>query len=60
MKKLYFVLLLLVAYLAPQAVIEANMGRNTLLFVPLDNRPVCLDYTVESMKAAGWNVETPP
>lgn len=60
MKKLYFVLLLLVAYLGPQAVIEANMGRNTLLFVPLDNRPVCLDYTVESMKAAGWNVETPP
>lgn len=35
-------------------------GRGTILFVPLDNRPVCLEYSVNSMAAAGWNVETPP
>ena len=60
MKKIYFILTLLVIYFLPFSVTEASMGRNTLLFVPLDNRPVCLDYAVETMKAAGWNVETPP
>ena len=40
-----------------QSAIAAN---GTLLFVPLDDRPVCLDYTVETMKAAGWDVKTPP
>ena len=35
-------------------------GRGTILFVPLDNRPVCLEYSVNCMQAAGWNVETPP
>lgn len=32
----------------------------SLLYVPMDNRPVCLDYTVKSIEAAGWTVETPP
>ncbi len=32
----------------------------TILYVPLDNRPVCLDYTVQTMRAAGWDVQTPP
>ena len=52
MKKIYFILTLLVIYFLPFSVTEASMGRNTLLFVPLDNRPVCLDYAVETMKAA--------
>ncbi len=38
----------------------AAAGRGTILYVPLDNRPVCLEYSVNSMLAAGWNVETPP
>lgn len=38
----------------------AAAGRGTILFVPLDNRPVSLEYSVNSMAAAGWNVETPP
>lgn len=42
---------------ASQSAFAAN---GTLLFVPLDDRPVCLDYTVETMKAAGWDVKTPP
>lgn len=32
----------------------------TLVFVPLDDRPVCLDYAVETMTGAGWDVLTPP
>ena len=32
----------------------------TILYVPMDNRPVCLDYTVQSMQAAGWDVQLPP
>ena len=35
-------------------------AKGTLLFVPLDNRPVCLDYTVQTMEAAGWEIKTPP
>jgi len=31
-----------------------------LLFVPLDNRPVSLEYTVDSFRKAGVTVETPP
>ncbi|WP_418596810.1 hypothetical protein, partial [Phascolarctobacterium succinatutens] len=26
----------------------------------MDNRPVCLDYTVQTMQAAGWDVQLPP
>lgn len=31
-----------------------------ILFVPMDNRPVCLAYTVDTLRAAGWDVVTPP
>lgn len=31
-----------------------------LLFIPLDNRPVSLEYTVDSFRRAGVMVETPP
>lgn len=37
----------------------ALAAKGTLLYVPMDNRPVCLDYTVKSMQAAGWDVQTP-
>ncbi len=53
-KILFFVALLLssqIAFASP---------RGTILYVPLDNRPVCLAYTVQSMEAAGWEVKTPP
>ena len=39
---------------------QALAAKPTILYVPMDNRPVCLDYTVESMRAAGWDVQTPP
>lgn len=31
-----------------------------ILYVPLDNRPVCLEYTVDTAKAAGYPLTTPP
>lgn len=40
-----------------QSALAAN---GTILYVPMDDRPVCLDYTVETMKAAGWDVQVPP
>lgn len=43
------------SFLAPTA--EA---KEKLLFIPIDDRPVCLSYTVDSLKAAGWDIETPP
>lgn len=36
----------------------ASKGR--ILYIPMDNRPVCLAYTVATMEAAGWQVLTPP
>ncbi len=35
-------------------------AKGTILYIPLDNRPVCLAYTVQTMRAAGWDVQTPP
>ena len=34
--------------------------RAALLFIPLDNRPVCFSYPVKVMEAAGYKVYTPP
>ena len=38
----------------------AMPAKGTLLFVPLDDRPVCKAYTVDTLRAAGWQVEMPP
>lgn len=57
MKRLVL-LLFAAAVLWCQSVMAANKG--TLLYVPMDNRPVCLDYTVQTMEAAGWDVKVPP
>lgn len=38
----------------------AFAAKGTILYVPMDNRPVCLDYTVQTMQAAGWDVKIPP
>jgi len=32
----------------------------TILFVPLDDRPVCKNYSVDTVRAAGWDVQVPP
>lgn len=39
--------------------LTASAGEK-ILFVPLDNRPVCLDYTVDSFRKAEYEVVTPP
>ena len=38
----------------------AVKSRGTMVYVPMDTRPVCKDYTVATMKAAGWDVLVPP
>ena len=53
LRSLLFLVLLLLCQ-------SAWASKGTLVFVPLDNRPVCLDYTVQTMEAAGWEVKTPP
>ena len=53
LRSLLFLVLLLLCQTAWAA-------KGTLVFVPLDNRPVCLDYTVQTMEAAGWEIKTPP
>lgn len=39
---------------------NASAANGTLLYIPMDDRPVCLDYTVETMRASGWDVQVPP
>lgn len=31
-----------------------------ILYIPMDNRPVCLEYTTDTAKAAGYPLITPP
>ena len=38
----------------------AVKSKGTMVFVPLDTRPVCKDYTVATMRAAGWDIIVPP
>lgn len=52
-RRFFFFLLLLLCQTAWAA-------KGTILYIPMDNRPVCLDYTVQTMQAAGWDVQTPP
>lgn len=57
MKKVLLMFLMAVMmYCQPAA--AANKG--TILYIPMDNRPVCLDYSVQTMRAAGWDVKVPP
>ena len=37
-----------------------SKSKGTMVYVPMDTRPVCKDYTVASMQAAGWDVVVPP
>ncbi len=47
--------------LLPVAITDATTKQHeTLLFLPLDNRPVCSSYAVKNMEAAGYKILTPP
>ena len=37
-----------------------SKSRGTIVYVPMDTRPVCKDYTVATMQAAGWDIVVPP
>lgn len=39
---------------------SAIAAEKPILYIPLDDRPVCLSYVVETMEAAGFSVLTPP
>jgi len=58
MKKLFSLLIGIGLVLGTCA--KGLAARGTLLLVPMDDRPVCLDYVVETMASAGWDVQTPP
>ena len=52
---------------AKEPAVEASLqdpaavkSKGTMVFVPLDTRPVCKDYTVATMRAAGWDILVPP
>ena len=49
-------ILLLICLLWP----NCTEAKERLLFIPIDDRPVCLDYTVDTLLAAGWDVQIPP
>ncbi|WP_302298881.1 DUF4127 family protein [Phascolarctobacterium faecium] len=52
---------LLLLTLLPAAITGASdRQRETMLFLPLDNRPVCSSYVVKTMEAAGYKVLVPP
>lgn len=55
--KLLLAVLLLLQLSTAQA---AEKQRETMLFLPMDNRPVCSSYAVKTMEAAGYNVLVPP
>ena len=46
--------------LLPSFFTAAPAAAATFLFVPIDDRPVCLQYTVDTLQAAGHEVLTPP
>lgn len=48
-----------VADILPQASLTTKR-KGTMVFIPLDTRPVCKDYTVATMQAAGWDIVIPP
>lgn len=41
--------------------ISANASaQQKILYIPMDDRPVCFDYPVQTLKASGYDVITPP
>ena len=48
-----------VADVLPQASLTTKR-KGAMVFIPLDTRPVCKDYTVATMQAAGWDIVIPP
>lgn len=57
MRILFRLCLLLVAF----AILNPNITlAKRILYIPMDNRPVCLDYTLDTLKSAGWDIVTPP
>ena len=58
MSKKWLKVALMVTAIATSTSIQVDA--ETVLFVPQDDRPVSLQYTVDTAKAAGMTVLTPP
>ena len=56
----YFTFCLSVVLLCFMQPCSASAAEKPILYIPLDDRPVCLSYVVETMEAAGFAVLTPP
>lgn len=55
---IFFVLTIILLFTG--CAVDAKEQKKYILYVPLDERPVNLDYAVETVKAAGENVLVPP
>ncbi|MGI6262586.1 MAG: DUF4127 family protein [Succiniclasticum sp.] len=55
---LWTVILSVAALLLPSAVLAKQ--KTSFIFIPLDNRPVCYEYPIRAMEAAGYKIYTPP
>lgn len=42
------------------ALVSMAEAKEKILFIPIDDRPVCLDYTATSLQLAGWDIVVPP
>ncbi len=51
----WFIMLIITCTLASQVEAEAK-----IIYIPLDNRPVCLDYVKDTAAKAGYNLTIPP
>lgn len=52
------ILLLLPIFLF--SIIASAYAKDKIIYIPLDNRPVCLSYVAQTVTAAGYELITPP
>ena len=57
MRKFHIALLVSFFILASAVIAEAG---GKIIYIPLDNRPVCLSYVQDTVEAAGYKLSTPP
>lgn len=55
-----FIIAFIISFLIQFVGSYGQAAAKEILYIPLDNRPVCLDYSVETLAAAGWEVKVPP
>ena len=56
-KSIFLLLFYVILFCQGEKSAQAN---NKIIYIPLDNRPVCLSYVKETTAAAGYTLTTPP